>query len=324
MNEKSAKVTVILPVYNGEKYLSRAIMSVLEQSIGQEEIKLYIINDGSIDESDVIIKKFCQLYPKQIIYVSQENQGVSFSRNLGITNCQTKWLTFIDQDDFFEKDFLDTLIKQAEKNDADVLISGYQRVGIDNEILYQTRLGKGEAAKFSNVALWAKLHKTQFLQENKITVFDNKVGEDIAFSFNELFQSDKVYCIAYIGYNWFDNSVSVSNTIQKNIVDIMPAILNLFAYCINLKQEFTKLEEYFIVLRMIGYLHLTMKSSRRKEFMTAWQELEKNISARFPKWYNNQIIYFKAKGLTPRLFLSMLAFVMIYRLKLLKYSVKNN
>ena len=71
MNEKSAKVTVILPVYNGEKYLSRAIMSVLEQSIGQEEIKLYIINDGSIDESDVIIKKFCQLYPKQIIYVSQ-------------------------------------------------------------------------------------------------------------------------------------------------------------------------------------------------------------------------------------------------------------
>ena len=284
MNEKSAKVTVILPVYNGEKYLSRAITSVLEQSIGQEEIKLYIINDGSIDESDVIIKKFCQLYPKQIIYVSQENQGVSFSRNLGITNCQTKWLTFIDQDDFFEKDFLDTLIKQAEKNDADVLISGYQRVGIDNEILYQTRLGKGEAAKFSNVALWAKLHKTQFLQENKITVFDNKVGEDIAFSFNELFQSDKVYCIAYIGYNWFDNSVSVSNTIQKNIVDIMPAILNLFAYCINLKQEFTKLEEYFIVLRMIGYLHLTMKSSRRKEFMTAWQELEKNISARFPKW----------------------------------------
>ena len=268
MNEKSAKVTVILPVYNGEKYLSRAITSVLEQSIGQEEIKLYIINDGSIDESDVIIKKFCQLYPKQIIYVSQENQGVSFSRNLGITNCQTKWLTFIDQDDFFEKDFLDTLIKQAEKNDADVLISGYQRVGIDNEILYQTRLGKGEAAKFSNVALWAKLHKTQFLQENKITVFDNKVGEDIAFSFNELFQSDKVYCIAYIGYNWFDNSVSVSNTIQKNIVDIMPAILNLFAYCINLKQEFTKLEEYFIVLRMIGYLHLTMKSSRRKEFMT--------------------------------------------------------
>lgn len=184
MNEKSAKVTVILPVYNGEKYLSRAITSVLEQSIGQEEIKLYIINDGSIDESDVIIKKFCQLYPKQIIYVSQENQGVSFSRNLGITNCQTKWLTFIDQDDFFEKDFLDTLIKQAEKNDADVLISGYQRVGIDNEILYQTRLGKGEAAKFSNVALWAKLHKTQFLQENKITVFDNKVGEDIAFSFN--------------------------------------------------------------------------------------------------------------------------------------------
>ena len=153
MNEKSAKVTVILPVYNGEKYLSRAIMSVLEQSIGQEEIKLYIINDGSIDESDVIIKKFCQLYPKQIIYVSQENQGVSFSRNLGITNCQTKWLTFIDQDDFFEKDFLDTLIKQAEKNDADVLISGYQRVGIDNEILYQTRLGKGEAAKFSNVAM---------------------------------------------------------------------------------------------------------------------------------------------------------------------------
>ena len=324
MNNQETKVTVILPVYNGEKYLSRAISSILEQSIGIEAINIYIINDGSTDDSEAIIKQFHKKFPDQINYIVQANQGVAFSRNLGIEQCQTKWLTFIDQDDFFESDYLEVLVTEAEKKDADVLISGYRRVNVTNKVLYQSRLSKGEGAKFSNVALWAKLHKTSFLKRYNIRVFDNTVGEDIAFSFEEIFQSEKIYCSEYVGYNWFDNSKSVSNTIQKNIVDILPAITKLFNYCTALKRSYSKTEEYFIILRIIGYLHLTMKSSKRNEFINAWQELNEVISERFPKWYNNKRIYFGIKGITFRLYASMLAFILLCRFKLLKYIIQKS
>jgi glycosyltransferase involved in cell wall biosynthesis len=322
MNNENAKVTVILPVYNGEKYLSRAVTSVLDQSIGNEAIKIFIVNDGSSDNSATIVKQFQIDYPEQIKYIEQDNQGVAYSRNLGIEHCRTKWLTFIDQDDFFENDYLETLINDAESLDADVLISGYRRIDPANNILYQTKLNRGEGAKFSNVALWSKLHKASFLKSNYIRVFDNKVGEDIAFSFEELFKSEKIYCSEYIGYNWLDNSTSVSNTIQKEITEILPSIIQLFNYCTTLKSMYSKTEEYFIILRIIGYLHLTMKASNRKDFINAWQALDMVISEKFPKWYKNKLIYLGVKGTTFRLYASMLVFVLLYRFKLLKYIKK--
>lgn len=322
MKNDKLKVTIILPVYNGEKYISRAINSLLEQSVGLECFKIFIVNDGSTDGSDEIIENFCKCYPNQIEYIAQANHGVAFSRNLGIEQCQTKWLTFIDQDDFLDNDYLEVLISEAETTNADVLISGYRRVGIDNEILYKTKLYKGEGAKFSNVALWAKLHKTSFLKSLAIRVFDNKVGEDIAFSFEEIFKSKNIYCSQYVGYNWFDNSASVSNTVQKNITEILPSIIYLFDYCVNLKQEYSKVDEYFIILRMIGYFHLTLTSSNRAEFIDSWNRLNEIISEKFPKWYNNKYIFLKIKGITLRHFFSMLLFVILYRLKLLKYIVR--
>lgn len=81
-------------------------------------------------------------------------------------------------------------------------------------ILYQT-IGEGEAAKFSNVALWAKLHKTQFYKKIRSQYLIIKLEKILLLVLMSYFLPDKVYCIAYIGYNWFDNSVSVSNTIQK-------------------------------------------------------------------------------------------------------------
>lgn len=121
MKEYKFKFSVIIPIYNVEKYLEETILSVVNQTIGfKENIQLILINDGSKDNSYKICEKYQKMYPNNIIYKEQENYGVSAARNKGKGYIKGKYVNFLDSDDMWDLDVFDKVYNFFEQNEKDI------------------------------------------------------------------------------------------------------------------------------------------------------------------------------------------------------------
>lgn len=109
------KASVIIPVYNCEKYLKRSLNSLINQTIGFNKIEIILINDGSIDDSGSICTEFSNKYPN-IKYFSKQNEGLSKTRNLGLSKCSGKYIFFLDADDEFSKDTIKDVVDFFDLN----------------------------------------------------------------------------------------------------------------------------------------------------------------------------------------------------------------
>lgn len=113
------KISIIIPIYNTEIYLEDAINSVINETIGFENIQLILVNDGSVDNSEKICLKYKNLY-NNIIYLKQENRGVSSARNNGLKYVEGKYVNCMDSDDKWEKDALLYMYNFMEKNYSEI------------------------------------------------------------------------------------------------------------------------------------------------------------------------------------------------------------
>ena len=119
------KVTIIVPVYNVEKFIGKCIKSVLNQTY--KNFELIIVNDGSPDNSLEICNYYNSLDDRIKIF-TKENGGLSSARNYGIEKASGDYICFIDSDDYIEKDFIKNLLETALKSDSDIVICNYNRV----------------------------------------------------------------------------------------------------------------------------------------------------------------------------------------------------
>lgn len=117
----STKVSVVIPVYNGEKYLGECLYSVVNQTLS--DVEIIVVNNASCDNSDNIIKEFLSKYPN-IKYFFQENKGVSSARNKGIENSNGEFLYFLDSDDTISRDTLESCYNIAKEQNADFVVCG--------------------------------------------------------------------------------------------------------------------------------------------------------------------------------------------------------
>ena len=109
MNRKEPKISVIMPVYNAEKTIERAILSIINQTYNN--IELILINDGSTDETESIIKKYIEKEKKiDIRYYFQENSGPSIAKNLGIDMAIGEYILFVDSDDTISENYIESLV----------------------------------------------------------------------------------------------------------------------------------------------------------------------------------------------------------------------
>ena len=115
------EVSIIIPVYNNEKYIEKCIHSVLNQTFG--ELEIIAVNDGSTDESGKILKNL-EREDVRIILLEQNNQGVAAARNLGVKKSTGKYITFVDGDDYLKNDYIEKMYDLAEKESLDMVISG--------------------------------------------------------------------------------------------------------------------------------------------------------------------------------------------------------
>lgn len=217
------KISIILPVYNSEKTISRTIKSIINQTY--KNIELIIINDGSTDNSGKICKEFASNF-NIIKYIEIENNGVSNARNLGIQNATGEFIMFIDSDDEYYTNTVEKVVQEIEKNsNLQQVVFSYDRIHIDtNKIKKMTTenleivngidknlfIEKLQKACLFN-QIWNKAFKRDFLVNNGIQ-FDTNVssGEDYKFNIQYIdFVNNSLY-IDEILYKYYSGEEGLS------------------------------------------------------------------------------------------------------------------
>ena len=123
IRKKEIKVSVIIPVYNVEKYIERCLESVIHQTL--KEIEIIIINDGSSDSTSKKIEKF--LGDNRVIYIKTENKGQSAARNKGLQIAKGEYVGFVDSDDYIDLDFYEKLYKRIKETNSDIAAASIVR-----------------------------------------------------------------------------------------------------------------------------------------------------------------------------------------------------
>ncbi|WP_396425955.1 glycosyltransferase family 2 protein [Lactococcus cremoris] len=245
------KISVVIPCYNVEKYVSRCIESVLKQNISKQDFEILAINDGSTDKTLQILRGYEEKY-SHIRVINQMNKGLGETRNNGIENVESDYIAFLDSDDWIDQDYLKVLYSLAEEYSLDIVNSGFRRPKPNGEILFQSNLLDQESSFFTNGTAWGKLYRTQFLKEKQIRNRISAFGEDIIFNLDCFEAGAKFKTTEYIGYNWFinDESLTRSSRDEEKIVETCKIFYK--ALC----ETSAKINSYYIILYASATLFL--------------------------------------------------------------------
>lgn len=293
------KVTLIVPVYNSEEYIGKCLESILKQTY--QDFEIMVVNDGSKDNSQKVINYYKENFPDKIISIEQENKGVSKTRNESIRKAKSKYIMFIDNDDYLDKDYIETFVKTAEEGDYDAVFAGYRRPNENKKIIKKMELKDTEWSKYMIMAPWAKIYKKKFLVDNNIEFLSVNLGEDIYFNLKAILASKKIKVIPFIGYNWFFNTASVSNTTQKNITNLQ--VYELLNSCYNMVKNEGYLEDNYDIIKthFTRYIiWLISFSTKKLDYETISKEYDKIfnwLEEKFPDYKDNKMIsYTKPDG----------------------------
>lgn len=294
------KASIIIPVYNAQKTLGYCLDSVLNQTY--QDFEIILVNDGSKDKSQEIIEKYKRKYPSKIKSYKQQNSGIAIARNNGIKYSLGTYLFFIDNDDYIEKDYLQTFISAIEKEKADVVIGGYERIDIANKrVILRKDPIDDISTKYAFLAPWGRVYKKEALVKHNIKFLDFSVGEDIYLNILVNLKL-KVQIISYNGYRWVFNKSSLSNTKQRCLEKkerFLPLLVKIYNDTKDIKKdkEEKALLEYFFLKTCIFYLLHSGRNTEYKELKKARDEAFKWILKTFPTYRKNiHISLLKPKG----------------------------
>lgn len=215
-------ITIIMPIYNSETYLPNTINSIINQSIGFENIELILIDDKSTDNSKFIIEKYASKYNNIIPIYLENNSGYpGFVRNKGLEKSTSKYIMFIDSDDEYEVDMCETLYTIITENDCDCVESNFrffdylskeenQKLNTSYE---KTFLNPIDALYTSQLVIWNKIFKKSILDSNNIKFVTDKIGEDGYFCIEYLINSKSmIFLEKYFGYKYFNREKSFTTS----------------------------------------------------------------------------------------------------------------
>ena len=182
-------VSIVIPVYNAEKYLARCLDSIVNQT--HKNIEILLINDGSVDNTFNICEEYAR-NDRRIKLFHEDNQGVSVARNCGIDNATGEYLVFIDADDYIEHNYVETLVNTIEKEKVDMVICGIKEIISDSTI---NRKARGEITgvlgdDYFNIidflcVPFSKIYRNQIIKEQKLKFLKElNYAEDELFNLN--------------------------------------------------------------------------------------------------------------------------------------------
>lgn len=225
-----AKVSLIVPIYNSQNYLEKCIKSLLNQTL--KDIQIILINDGSTDNSEKIIKSFDD---ERIVYISKNNEGIGKTRNLGIDKATGKFLAFVDSDDYLNEHFCEYMYQKAVNDDCDLVVCDFFEdrntlVGIKFKDFKDTNLRETpELINNINLGPCNKLYKKSLFDDKSNRFEENLKYEDAPFVVKMLLSANKIgkvndYLTYYVIHS--NSETTIRDKRMYDILEITDIIVN--------------------------------------------------------------------------------------------------
>ena len=244
------RISVIVPVYNTEKYIHRCIDSILSQTF--TDFELLLVNDGSKDNSGAICDEYAAKDSRVRVF-HKENGGVSSARNMGLDNAKGEWICWVDSDDYIDPIMLEKLYKSAIDNDADISYCNFKMVSNETMEIYHLRGCSSD--KFTTLIdwicepwtiCWASIFKTSLYKEHNLKYLSEfNYCEDFYISIVLRYYAKRVINIEEPLYFYNRCNESSITSQDKSILlnDLKKAYLSLFSFFYK-KNEFDKYKKY--------------------------------------------------------------------------------
>lgn len=323
------KISIVMPVYNNEKYLETCLDSIVNQTF--KDFELICVNDGSKDGSLEILNRYSEKY-NFIKVITQENQGAGAARNNGFELVQSETTLFLDSDDEFYPEFLEKMYDKYYETNADIVICRYnatlpdgsyfaKEVGfIDNMLPKNNIFNKydipDKILNFTTPAIWNKLLKTDLIRKYNLKFDNTSNSNDITFTFSALFFAEKITTIndILINYKYFSaNSITLTRQLYPNI-ELFDIFKNL--YKIICEKDNTFQMSLYNAELSCSFYHLSlMKSLLRKDFIKL---IKNNIPLKSKKYIHKPYMYYRLL-LIKKLPIPLFAFIFELKLSLKKF-----
>ena len=212
---KNPKISVIVSVYNTEKYIEKCLDSLLNQTYSN--IEIVVINDCSTDGSLKILKKYAKKYDNMILIENKENKGLSYSRNVGLEKATGEYIGYIDSDDYVDSTYYEQMMKAIKKEKSEIAIADmkivyedgsfpdYVSKGCNGEVNTLNIIKNGLAASACN-----KLFKREIIEKYKFS--EGKLNEDLAVILPSIVAAKKISYVENNNYYYVQHTGSIQNS----------------------------------------------------------------------------------------------------------------
>ena len=286
------KVSVIVPVYNMEKYLEKCLDSLIAQTL--EEIEIIAVDDGSIDASPEILQRYA-LKSDKIVSVRKENGGLSDARNYGLTYATGEYIGYIDSDDYADPNMYEVMYLKAKERDSDIVECNLHHTYInyeDTEIMTKI-YSPEELLCYGRCIVWNKIYKHKWLLETGVIFPQGLIYEDLDF-FSRIVPHIRTYdYVDIVPIHYVQRGGSINNTSARNTMQIFSIMRGIISYYKEkgFYNQYERELEYLYarILLCSSFSRMCRISDggvRKKALRLNWQEL----SDSFPKWRSNPIL----------------------------------
>lgn len=293
------EVSVIVPIYNVERYLNRCLESLVNQTL--KDIEIILVNDGSTDNSGKIAKEYAEMYTEKIKYLEKENGGLSDARNFGIPYATGEYIAFLDSDDYIEKNAYEEMYNKAKEGNFDYVECDFiweypNKSKKDKRICYNNNK---EMLVNVRVVAWNKLIKRKILEENALKFPKGLRYEDVEFTYKLIPYLKNTAYVDKEFVHYVQRANSIANVQNEKTAEIFTILENVINYYKekNIYEKFKdELEYNYTRLLLCSSLKrmskIKDKTTRKKLINETWEKLNFN----FPTWHDNAILWSKNNG----------------------------
>ena len=290
------KLSVIVPVYNVEKYLDKCLNSLVRQNIDDYEI--IVVNDGTRDNSQKIIDEYVGKYPDLVKSFIKENGGLSDARNYGIKRATGEYITFLDSDDYIEEDTYKNMLAIAYKDNLDLVVSDLEYVWEDGtkEPFIKEGINRVSSDDLKNLFLsplfsWNKIYKKELFDKLDCKYPVGLWYEDIPVTLKFFSSIDKVGYYNCVSYHYLQRNTSILgssyNDKMYDIFTIFKGVVNDFKDRDVYDKYHDELEYLFIEHFLVYGAFRFLRTDHYKELMSKAFEFVKEY---FPNFGDNKYI----------------------------------
>lgn len=295
-------ITIIVPVYNVEKYISECVDSLISQTY--RNIEIILVDDGSTDKSGEICESYAT-YDSRIKVIHKRNEGLGFARNTGLTVARGKFVTFIDSDDKADADLVENLINEIYEENGDTCIGGYKRISENGIVGFEERYDKttfkekdiydklfarmlGSAPDKHDairMSVWNVMYSMDIIREHNIEFPSERIfiSEDIIWDSEYYKYAQKAIVIDSTAYNY---RITPGSLTQKYKPDMLEKICVLYDEMCNRlsgdKMKITRLQRQFFV---------NLRACIKQECFSVSKKGDAEIKTAIKEIVNNHVVH---------------------------------